>query len=229
MDRISAISDRVATTFNPAYEAMSNPKHLYTDFGGSKLARKNVTQRGDKVTVQAVMDFEKLVYAPHWVGNALVQTHGEQTTIDAFREILGDLKTVIQRQIAKKYEEDPPLNRVFGWNEADDYKDPEVKIQSFQYGKIKLDHGEVFIDGSIKFTLTATKLPDMSEGPYDRMSDRELKGWIQEWGNQAPENFWMDGEYRGTAAARVRGLMRDWRAMTPNQQVKHLADLKKWV
>ena len=234
MNRFEKIAARIApvaaTPLDDAITEMSNPKDMYTDFGGSKVESRRDKTVGNKVVFETVLYFEKLIYFAHHSGGELVRKYGEAVVEEAFREVLKLLHHVIIRQISLKLEKDPPIHRVVGWKEANDYENPICKIQSIDFGtKVFKSFGEVGIDGKVRLIIEADKMPDIGAGPYTIMTDAKLKGLIQAWANEAPENFWMDGEYRGSAASRVKGLMEQWREMTPNQQVKHLADLKRWV
>lgn len=235
MNRIERIAARiapVAAVLDDVVTEMSNPKDLYTDFGGSKVEKTFRDDKifGNKVVFESVLYFEKLVYFAGYSGRDLIKKYGEAVVEEAFKEMLRLLNNVIVRQISLSMEKDPPISRIVGWKNKDDYSNPVCKIQSIDFGtKVFKNFGEIGVDGRVTLTIEAEKMPDIGAGPYTVMTDVKLKALIQAWANEAPENFWMDGEYRGSAAARVRGLMDEWRGMTPNQQVKHLADLKRWV
>jgi hypothetical protein len=231
VNRFIAIAERVAddVALQDTIKKWSNVEDLHTDYAAMKMKTVRKKQTRDTHTFACTFYFDKLVYVAHWQGNQVVRAHGADFAKDAFKEVLQDMRQAIIRDITNHLQKRPPLKRIVGWDEADDFDDATCKVQSFRFGKITEDRGEVIIDGEVKLAVTARKLPDMSEGPYDQMSDRQMSQWIMAWAGFAPENFWMDGEYRGSKASRVRQLMKQWRGWTPRQQEKHYEDLKRWV
>jgi hypothetical protein len=121
------------------------------------------------------------------------------------------------------------LQSVVGWDEVDEYRDITAKVKGISFGKAKKGRWGIEMVAKVHIIYKATKLPDLTKGPYDNMSDRELKELISDWASEAPENFWMDGEYRGSAAARTRQLMQQWRGMSPRQQQKHYDGTLSWI
>ena len=63
-----------------------------------------------------------------------------------------------------------------------------------------------------------------SEGPFNRMDDRELDMYIAEFEEQGPENFWMDGELSMSRREAYAYYRKVWRKMTPQKQ-KEMIDL----
>jgi len=203
-------------------------KTIYTDFGAMELKAVRKKRTGDRWTFDCTLATPKGFYIPHWKGSGAIRDYGEDVAVKAFEKTLDLYDKAVISKIKKKLEQDPPIRRVVGFNEADDYDDVSAQVKSVRFGsKPVVDRGEIYVPGEFKVRLVATKLPDMSQGVYDQMSDRQLAQVVEAWGSYAPEWFWMDGEYRGTAAARIKGLMKDWRAITPHQQNKHYAELKQ--
>jgi len=219
----------VGAGFDDAIKAMSDLEHLYTDYGAMELKSKRERFDGDKYVAECVFYFDKLAYVPHWVGWHYMRELGMEDALRAFRDVMGLLNVALRRKIAGHLEEKVPLDRVVGWNEADDFDDKRGKVLDVSFGRFSSHHGELVVDGTVKMIVEARKLPVLSQGVYNAMSDMELKNKIALWAQAAPENFWMDGEYRGSATARTKQIMQLWRKMTPHQQQKHYDDLKKWV
>jgi hypothetical protein len=230
MNRYANIALKVSSDLDDIVTKMSNVDSILTDFGAMKVESKREKLMLDRVELECVMYTPKLALIGEYRLGDLKKQYGEAMMMQAFTEVLKDLKQSIIRKISGKMEKDPPMERVVGWKEADDYEDVRCVVTGIEFGtNVGKDYHDFFVDGRIKMTINARKMPELSEGIYEKMSDANLKRVIQDWANAAPENFWMDGEYRGSAAARVRSLMQQWRGMTPNQQQKHYNDLSKWA
>lgn len=65
-------------------------------------------------------------------------------------------------------------------------------------------------------------------GPFSKMDKRELKEMIELYADFAPENFWMDGEFGGSYASRLRELMRLWPRMNSRAQQLIYDDIQRW-
>jgi len=235
MNRIAKIAEKIAASkqlVEQAIDIMENER-FWTDYGAMELQRSREKTRGDRIEFDCTFYFDKILYIGHWILSSFLSENdraGKEAALEALEEIVKMQKGKFERDIRKKLEKDPPLEKVVGWMKGDDYGDVSVKIDRIVFGKPQMvSRGEVGMPGKVELTLKATKLPDLSEGPYDKMSDRKLREWIGQWAQSAPENFWMDGEYRGSAAARTRQLMQHWRSMTPRQQENHFKDLQSWI
>jgi hypothetical protein len=79
----------------------------------------------------------------------------------------------------------------------------------------------------VKAIIQATKKKPVghSVGPFSNMSDQELNVWILVWKEDAPENFWMDGELRLTLNHAIAFYRKQWRAKTPREQTNLLESL----
>lgn len=230
MNKHAHIAMKVSSDLDDIITKMSNVDSILTDFGAMKVESKREKAMLNRVELECVMYTPKLALIGEYRLGDLKKQYGEAMMMQAFTEVLKDLKQSIIRKISGKMEKDPPMERVVGWKEADDYEDVRCAVTGIEFGtNVGKDYHDFFVDGRIKLTINARKMPELSEGIYNKMSDANLKKLIQDWANAAPENFWMDGEYCGSAASRVRGLMQQWRGMTPNQQQKHYNDLSKWA
>lgn len=113
---------------------------------------------------------------------------------------------------------------VFGYRESQDWEIDmsSMKLKSVKYGSAKVDRNgrTVAMPFTMKVEFRAKKKPDEKDKPFSKMSDRELDKLIDIWASEAPENFWMDGEWQGTAAQRKKQLRGQWRAMRPRDQVR---------
>lgn len=76
-------------------------------------------------------------------------------------------------------------------------------------------------------TLQATKLPDVTVGPFSQMSDTELNEWIGVLEHEGPENFWMDGELHMSRPQAYAMYRKQWRAMRPREQRNMLDGLQQ--
>lgn len=228
MDRLDFITGRIVANdaVEQAIDALSGLR-FYTDYPAMKLERVGKENVGDQWQFDCVFYFDKLLYLPYFESNRLVRQFGESVVVEAYWEYLKRKKSEVEGEIANRLQKRPPLQHIVGWNEADDYTDIRGRVQSISFGKPEMERHEIVVDGRVRMVIDAKVLPAMAQGPYNLMSDALLRQWIHKWGSEAPENFWMDGEYRGTAAQRVKDLMRQWRGMTPRQQEKHFDDLRK--
>ena len=221
--RTDIIATRIADE-DTAYKDIAND--LATNYSSSELLKKHDFTRGDKVSIEAVMGFKEIVSCSHYVTGDLIYLLGEEKVVEIFKNVFRANRGKIENEIKREYKENPPMNRIFDGNE-DDYEDGKVRNLKFYYGKVKVNHGKIYMPGTINLLLTAVKLPDLSEGPYTEMSDSQLKTFVGKWADISPDSFWMDGEYRGSYMQRVKGLMKQLRFMTPNQQVKHKKELER--
>ena len=78
---------------------------------------------------------------------------------------------------------------------------------------------------TVEVVLEARKLQPITKAPFDAMSDSELNKLIQEFENEAPENFWQDGELRMTRAQAYAMYRKRWRAMSPRDQTNMMRNL----
>jgi hypothetical protein len=69
-------------------------------------------------------------------------------------------------------------------------------------------------------------MPD--RGPLEVLGKRMLKEYIDVWACEAPEDFWMDGEYEGTYDERVKELMEHYLSMNHDDQMKVYEMLKEF-
>lgn len=229
---VNRIADGILET--DALVVLNNAR-VSTDFH-AEVTKKSVKNRGRDYEFDVILHFEKGVYTEDYTIRKFVKdagAGGEQAMEAAFDQFVGEAEARYKREIKSHLEDknfvERGLGSVVGYNEADDYEYVEAKVKGISLGKAKMGRFAVEVPAKVHVVYTAKKLPDMSQGPYDQMSDRELKELIGAWASEAPENFWMDGEYRGSAAARTRDLMRQWRGMGPRQQMKHFEDLRSWI
>jgi hypothetical protein len=62
---------------------------------------------------------------------------------------------------------------------------------------------------------------ELRGGPFNNMSDAELNRYITEFENQAPENFWMDGELQMSRSQAYTMYRKRWRSMTVANQIEY--------
>jgi hypothetical protein len=202
-----------------------------TDYGGMKLESIKKREDGDSVVFGVSIYFSQLASVHDYdVPDAVkdLWRRDKTTIVQAFKQAASSLKDRIFKTISEKMEQKPPLFRFVGQKEMDNYDDVRGKVVSISLGdSVKTEWGQVLIDGRVEMEIEAKKLPSLASGVYNEMSDAQLKKLVQKWGSDAPEDFWMDGEYRGTAASRVRDIMRRWREMPPRQQQKHYEELMR--
>ena len=201
----------------------------WTDFGGMKTKSVKENVRGDKAQILANLYFDKAMYIPSFVGRGV----DEREAMEALVAYVQKNKSKIIKHMEQTFNKDGyPMWRIVGgnpWTGGEEYEDISAKVTSIKFGKPYQNHGETSMPAEVKVTFKATKLPDMSKGPYDEMSNRELAKVVEEWADYAPEWFWMDGEYRGSYQNRVRDLMGEWRSKTPHAQRKHYEELKSYI
>ena len=57
-----------------------------------------------------------------------------------------------------------------------------------------------------------------ARGVFSEMDDRQLRGYIEEWADFAPESFWQDGELDMSRRDAIKHYMREWRRMPTRWQ-----------
>jgi hypothetical protein len=124
------------------------------------------------------------------------------------------------------------LSDIIGRRESEEFEIESVSVDSVSLGKnVELSNDRrktLVVDGKILVIIKATKLSSLSDGVFSQMSDRELKKYIGQYADNAPENFWMDGEWNGSYAQRVKQLMSQWRGMSPREQQRTFNSMKGW-
>jgi hypothetical protein len=58
----------------------------------------------------------------------------------------------------------------------------------------------------------------VSEGIFNTLSDERIEELIEVYASEAPESFWMDGEFEGSYEERVEDLKNWWKQMDPEMQ-----------
>lgn len=221
------VGDVSQMSHDEAVEVLGDIRHLYTDYGAMQLKSKREKMYGDKYSAQIILSFDKLVYAPHWTASDVLRRMSKSDAVLAFVDVVESNISVLKKGIIERLESKVPMERIVGWDEADDFDNVTGRVVNVRIGNFSEQHGELCVEGDVIMTVEARRLPDLVKGVYNTMSDVELKSLVQRWAEYAPEDFWMDGEYRGSASARIRQLMQMWRGMTPRKQQKHYDDLQR--
>lgn len=156
---------------------------------------------------------------------------GEDTLIRVFTEIVNQRWSQYEQGLQQWFQTQPwkPFMSMVGadrenWDNPKlvklgpaEWHDPDSGI--LQRGRLQL---AVHVTAAIKATPKAPVI----EAPFSTMSDRELDSWIERWENDAPENFWMDGELHLARPAAYAYYRKQWRAMTPRSQVNLMQSLQ---
>jgi hypothetical protein len=112
-------------------------------------------------------------------------------------------------------------SEIFGFRDAENWENPrQVKVKGLNALTREMHgrHWSIRLPIDVQVEFVVDKLPDMKAGPFTTMSDREMEPYLRAYENDGPENYWMDGEFRGTRRQRDEQLRREWRAMSPRQQ-----------
>lgn len=227
-----------------SWRGEGRPLRLSTDFGEEmELLRKkeeDVAGRPGRIRVNATLRLKSGVVVDS-TGGILVTRFvkfygapGKKAVEKAFRKAVGTQSNKLGRGIRDWFDDMGyralPYILDGGYREAEDY---DVLNVDFLKGVfVRRDIGWKFngpvMAAEVSVSYLLQKKPD-ALSPYSDMSDAELKQFVEAYAGMAPENFWMDGEYTGTYAQRVKDLMRQWRSMSPRQQERHYQDLRSWV
>jgi len=201
-------------------------------FGDMKVKSVKERLQGDKVELDVVIEYTKAPYVG--IFKRWDRSITEREEMEALVNYVRRNKAEIVKAFSENFNKgDYPMWRIFGDNPwkggGEEYENLSARVTGIKFGKVYFDRREVSIPATVKVTFKGTKLPDMSTGPYDQMSDREMTKWVNAWADESPEWFWADGEYKGTYQNRVRQIMTIWRHKNPHAQRKHLEDLKRQI
>lgn len=159
----------------------------------------------------------------------------DSVLLAAFMREVKKQESSFKAQIKAHYEDPRAAWRVksdvFGFREADEYELPtNVRIKKVVIGKkptfLFPRRSDIHLTWGAHVTFDIVKLAPVTTAPFTEMSDRELDSYIQEWENEAPENFWMDGELRMSRRDAYRMYRDRWRKMTPREQVRMMNSLR---
>lgn len=155
-------------------------------------------------------------------------TGGERVLFKTFLAFVRDYFPKARKQIESDYQgrfSNRLPSEIFGFREAENWENPrQVKVKGLNALTREMHgrHWSIKLPIEVQVEFMVDKLPDMKEGPFSAMSDREIDDYIRLYEQDGPENFWMDGEFQGTRAQRYKQLRQQWRAMSPRQQQQTL-------
>lgn len=174
------------------------------------------------------------------LGQLLVQRYlkvypmGETALVQVFMDMVerqkaqlkGDLMDWFKTQTWK------PFSAIVGWQDRDEWDD--IKLASF--GQVEMHDpkdgilgrfGRLSMAVRVTASVRAKRKAAITDAPFSSMSDQELNSLIAKWENDAPENFWMDGELRATRPQAYAMYRDEWRKKSPREQTRLLQDLQQ--
>lgn len=232
MKRTSADLDQLAEGVFKGISPIDEPWHgsapeFRVSFAGVKTSAPLVRSVGDRAEVSALLESgEDGAHAESYLFWKFLKAFpsGAPALLKAFIKSFKAESPRFKKDIFQHYS-DPRfashlLRDVFGWHESDDWEDPKgVSIKNVRFGKpmLRVPDTTIRVPWSVEVSFTAKK-KSAAAAVFSGMSDRELDRWIGEWENQAPENFWMDGELQASRPQAYKMYRDRWRKMSPRDQ-----------
>ena len=216
------------------------PPRLAIDYTSAKVLRKIERQQPDGSTVMAAtLEFGRGIRAGGIKAESFlfqrflkVYPNGEAALLQAFEEATKDQWSVLQASINERIGGQRfaghVLMDIVGFRESAEWSNPQIAKLGVvkRSGEVTLDRGEIMEPFTVEVAIKATKKAPVTKAPFAAMSDAELNKWIERWANEAPENFWMDGELKVSRPAAFAMYRKRWRAMLPRDQVDMMESLK---
>jgi len=159
---------------------------------------------------------------------------GEKALEMAFITVAEDREAKVKADVQRWFKEQTwkPFTDIVGFQEADEWEPPTlVKFGSVEFtdppgGIFQSQTRKLKLMVVVTAAIRARQKPVVTQAPFTAMSDRELDSWIARWESEAPENFWMDGELHLSRPAAYAMYRKQWRAMSPREQVKAMTSLR---
>lgn len=223
--------------YKPRY---SGAHQFHFDFSGPKVVKKS-ERPGTNFTTQIAASLEfgagfgsgglvadsygfwQFMKAHPGQGGVLVQAFTEASKADWSR-----VEAHVRDHLLDKRFAGHVLDAVVGYRESGEWTDAKVlKVGNIDRSGKPRAHGPqtMYESVTVEVVLEARKLQPITKAPFDAMSDSELNKLIQEFENEAPENFWQDGELRMTRAQAYAMYRKRWRAMSPRDQTNMMRNL----
>ncbi len=228
------MSDEAFRLFNEGLnvetgEKARQPPKFSTSYStdSSKASHSVKSMGGNTYKVTGSFRLSEGVYVDDFLVAMFRKKHGNggegvlfKTFLAFVRDYFSKARKEIESDFAGRFSNRLP-SELFGFREAENWENPrQVKVKGLNALTREMHgrHWSIRLPIEVQVEFVVDKLPDMKEGPFSSMSDRELEPYLRAYENDGPENYWMDGEFRGTRQQRDNQLRREWRAMSPRQQ-----------
>lgn len=222
-DEISAASykyDRPHLSFGMASTGVSQKQNSdgTTTLSGTLVIGDNPHSDGGLTAPCPVTDF--LQKFPS--GKSELQSTYHAAAKKAFLGLKDDLVSWITKNDGNRF-----LQALVGWEDAPEWGlASKVTVERMILSSIvHMSRFNIWVPILVDVRLVARRKTAITQAPFDTMSDKELNGWIERWENDAPENFWQDGELGLSRPAAYAMYRKRWRAMTPRAQTQMMEDL----
>lgn len=202
-------------------------------FSGVHAVTSKQSDRGGKTLITATLaSGEDGVYVDSSLFQRFLNLYprGKDALLKAFAKQIKIWTPKIKADIVQVLKNPHFTNKltdaVFGWGKSADWESPEkITISPAFFYRPELRRGSIHIHWSVEVEFT-TQEKAGATAVFSEMGDRELDGWIGQFENDAPENFWQDGELRSSRSQAYKMYRDHWRKMSPRDQQAQLDSLQ---